>query len=339
MSKNKIIQIQNKNDAQILYDLNIEKINRNDAGSRLLNDLNKQIFYGYFAIDSELEQNNELSKDDINSYVLFYHSYSTWQNRTIHIADLWFKPSLSDDEKFSILKELRTQLFIYARKNLLNRVNYHIYDTNENKQLIDCLLNKELGAVNLSLLEDWLIYEMNIQVMKEFISKDYPIPENYKIQKVTEIKEYASDIRDLIVEIAIYEKMLEQCQMTSEYLIRDYKYLNENEHNRFYESMVVLNDQKEVIGYAIYYRSYEVERGVGCYLEDLYIQEKYRRKGLGGALWKELIKDCLDKFNVNFMQWSVLAWNKLAIDFYHKCGARHLKDLCLFRFKTEVIYQ
>ena len=55
-----------------------------------------------------------------------------------------------------------------------------------------------------------------------------------------------------------------------------------------------------MIGYAVYYFNYEMERGRGCYLEDLYIQEKYRRMGLGTLLWREVIEDCLKNYNANF---------------------------------------
>lgn len=332
----KIIKIKSKLHIDIILELNQNSLEVSD-NSRLYDDFSNHFFNGFLILNQNTQDN--VTKNDINAYILFYNSYSTWQNRTIHLFDLWFRPTLDDSEKFSILKELKTTLFEYAKKNYLNRINYHLLDNEKNKKLIDWMQNEQLGALNLSKLEEWLIYEMDMEGMKNFISIHSKIPENFKIIKVENINEFCLKIRDLIHEISIFEKMEDQFKLSVQDLIRDYNYLDEKKLNRFYETMVVLNDHDEVVGYTIYYKVYELKRGIGCYLEDLYIQEKYRRKGLGGALWKKMIQDSLEKFKPNFMQWTVLAWNTPAIDFYHKCGARHLKNLSLLRFPTSKIYQ
>ncbi|RNA26573.1 GNAT family acetyltransferase [Brachionus plicatilis] len=331
----KIITIESKVHIDIISELNHNRLENID-NNRLLNDLTNQFFNGFFMLRSNPGGN--LTKDDVDAYVLFYNSYSSWQNRTIHLIDLWFRPTLNDSEKFSILKDLKSKLFEYARENYLNRVNYHLVENEKNKKLISWIQHEKLGALNLSKLEDWLIYEMDLEGMKNFISIDSKMPENYKIIKVDDINQFCMQIHDLIHEISIFEKMEDQFKLSVEGLTRDYNYLDEKKLNRFYETMIVLNDKDEVVGYTIYYKIYELKRGVGCYLEDLYIQEKYRRKGLGGALWKKLVKDCLEKFRANFMQWTVLAWNTPAIDFYHKSGAKNLENLSLFRFPTNKIY-
>lgn len=332
-----IIRIKSKIHVDIICELNESRTDNLD-NERLISDLNKQFFNGFLVLNSNIATEN-LTKNDVDAYVLFYNSYSSWQNRTIHLFDLWLRPTLENSHRYLILQEIRSTLFKYARENHLNRVNYHLLENEKNKQLIDWMQNKELGALNLSKLEDWLIYEMNLEEMKNFISIESKTPENYRIVKVENIKEFCMNIRNLIHEISIFEKMEDQFKLSVEDLIRDYNYLDEKKLNRFYETMVVLNGQNEVVGYTIYYRTYELKRGVGCYLEDLYIQEKYRRMGLGGALWKKLVTDCLEKFQANFMQWTVLGWNTPAIDFYHKCGARQLEKLSLLRFPTNRIYQ
>ena len=37
------------------------------------------------------------------------------------------------------------------------------------------------------------------------------------------------------------------------------------------------------------------------------------------------------------MDWQVLDWNKLAIDFYNKIGAKHMKEWLNFRLTSEDI--
>jgi len=53
------------------------------------------------------------------------------------------------------------------------------------------------------------------------------------------------------------------------------------------------------------------------YLEDLFVSEKQRGKGVAKALFRELGKIAQEK-NCARMDWSVLKWNTPSIDFYEK---------------------
>ncbi|CAF0928742.1 unnamed protein product [Brachionus calyciflorus] len=323
------------NDAEIIYRLNYEKLAKKFPKENFLQELKKKPFTGFFVLN---DQNNEtIHLDNVQSYLLFYNSYSSWDNRTAHIFDIWFKPSLTNDEKYSFLNQLVSKLFVYARDNLIDPINYHILECKQNEFLLERLQWEEIGAIDLSKNEGWLIYEMDLEQMKNFLNQGFSKLNNFDISKVTDINEYGPKIHKLIHEMSIYEKMEDQFKLSIDGLIKDYKY--EDKMNGFYEAMVVFNDQTDLIGHALYYRTYELERGVGCYIEELYIQENYRRMGLGKILWKELIEDCLQKFNVNYMQWAVLDWNSSAVNFYEKCGAKLLENLRLFRFPSNRIYK
>ena len=85
------------------------------------------------------------------------------------------------------------------------------------------------------------------------------------------------------------------------------------------------------IGYAIFYPNFSSFRGqIGFYLEDIYIKQEYRGRGLGEAMLKHLARLALSRGyeRIDFM---VLDWNESAIGFYKKLGAlmdtseRHFK--------------
>ena len=110
---------------------------------------------------------------------------------------------------------------------------------------------------------------------------------------------------------------------------------------RLYEAMVMLNKENKTVGFAIYYTIYNLKSGIGFYLEDLFIQEAFRHRGLGTSLWKRVADDCV-KLKGNYMQWAVLGWNTPAINFYYKFKSINLTEtekLNLFRFLTHQIYE
>lgn len=73
-------------------------------------------------------------------------------------------------------------------------------------------------------------------------------------------------------------------------------------------------------GMALYYISYSTWRGRCLYLEDLYIQPQYRRRGIGRLLFQRLIDEA-KHLGVKRMDWQVLDWNISAIQFYESIDA------------------
>lgn len=87
----------------------------------------------------------------------------------------------------------------------------------------------------------------------------------------------------------------------------------------------------EVTGFAVWHLNYSTWLGKhGIYLEDLYVDPKYRGQGHGKALLVRLAKICLDR-GYPRLQWWVLDWNKSAIDFYHSIGAHAMDEWTVFR--------
>lgn len=119
----------------------------------------------------------------------------------------------------------------------------------------------------------------------------------------------------LINELAIYENEPDAVINTEENLIQD-GFGSE----KVFDCVVAELDQ-EIIGFFIAYTSYSTWNGKCLYLEDLYVQEAYRRHGVGKMLFDELIAEA-KKRKVKRLDWQVLDWNAPAIKFYEKIGAR-----------------
>jgi GNAT superfamily N-acetyltransferase len=83
---------------------------------------------------------------------------------------------------------------------------------------------------------------------------------------------------------------------------------------------VVIEHNQAIIGFALYYVSYSTWKGKCIYLEDLYVQEKYRGSGYGLQLFNA-VKEVARSGGYKRLDWQVLDWNEPAIEFYKRQGA------------------
>lgn len=123
------------------------------------------------------------------------------------------------------------------------------------------------------------------------------------------VKDVAA-IHSLIIGLAVYEKEPNAVINTPENLLEDLF-----THKRCFA--IVAEDQKQIIGFALYYFGYSTWKGHTLYLEDIFVQENARKKGVGQALFDEILKRA-KKEKVKRMDWQVLTWNTPAINFYRK---------------------
>lgn len=56
----------------------------------------------------------------------------------------------------------------------------------------------------------------------------------------------------------------------------------------FYKCFVA-ESEGHLIGYTLFFHTFNW-RGRGVYMEDLYVAPSYRGKGIGTALWKQVLK-------------------------------------------------
>lgn len=83
----------------------------------------------------------------------------------------------------------------------------------------------------------------------------------------------------------------------------------------------VAEEDGTVVGYALWFLTYSTWLGRhGIYLEDLYVTPAHRGRGHGKALLTELAAIAVRRGHGR-VEWSVLDWNRPAIDFYESIGA------------------
>lgn len=70
------------------------------------------------------------------------------------------------------------------------------------------------------------------------------------------------------------------------------------------------------------------------YLEDLFVLPSARRHGIGSAFFRYHAGEAV-KNGYGRMEWQVLDWNQLAIDFYEKLGARRMSDWFTYRLTAD----
>jgi GNAT superfamily N-acetyltransferase len=96
-------------------------------------------------------------------------------------------------------------------------------------------------------------------------------------------------------------------------------------------NLFVAWDRGKLVGYALYFYTYSSFLAKPTlYLEDLFVLEEHRRKGLGFSLFLRCVEEAI-KQDCGRMEWAVLGWNKKAIDFYEKLGARRLDEWHYYR--------
>lgn len=76
----------------------------------------------------------------------------------------------------------------------------------------------------------------------------------------------------------------------------------------------------EIVGFALWYTSYSTWKGKCLYLEDFFVLPEFRKLGIGGMLFDRVVQLAKES-GVKRMDWQVLEWNQLAIDFYKNRNA------------------
>ncbi|HXV79153.1 MAG TPA: GNAT family N-acetyltransferase [Candidatus Binatia bacterium] len=88
---------------------------------------------------------------------------------------------------------------------------------------------------------------------------------------------------------------------------------------------------RQPVGFVLFFHNYSTFLGKpGLYIEDLFVDEDYRRHGYGRALLLYVAR-LAKKRNCGRLEWSVLDWNQPAINFYQKLGALPMTEWTVFR--------
>lgn len=139
------------------------------------------------------------------------------------------------------------------------------------------------------------------------------------------LPEEATALLALMDALADYEKLPRPDAGAKQRLVRDLF----GPHPRLQALLVFLEGYP--VGYAIVLETYSsfLARPT-LYLEDLFVLPEFRDRGAGYALFREAAEEGRRR-GCGRMEWTVLDWNQLAIDFYQRQGARHLAEWHLYR--------
>ncbi|MEW6509576.1 MAG: GNAT family N-acetyltransferase [Bacteroidota bacterium] len=89
----------------------------------------------------------------------------------------------------------------------------------------------------------------------------------------------------------------------------------------------------KAVGYAFVFETYSSFLALPTlYLEDMFVLPSYRKQGVGYALFRGMVAEA-ERRGCGRMEWAVLDWNRNALDFYDRLGARHMKEWFLYRLE------
>ena len=141
-------------------------------------------------------------------------------------------------------------------------------------------------------------------------------------------REDVPELLALIRELARFEKLEHEVESTVELLSK-----------AFFDSKpaagaLIARHGRETAGYAIYFYTFSTFVGrKGIWLEDLYVRPQFRKHGLGKALIESVARVGVEQGCGRF-EWTALNWNKTALDFYDKLGAKALNEWVLLRMNN-----
>src|SRR5262245_58311010 len=101
--------------------------------------------------------------------------------------------------------------------------------------------------------------------------------------------------------------------------------------------VVLAEHDGQAVGFALFFSNYSTFLGrPGLYLEDLFVRDEYRGRGVGRQLLQHLASLARER-GWGRMEWAVLDWNAPAIGFYRRLGASLLEDWRLCRLTGDAL--
>jgi GNAT superfamily N-acetyltransferase len=133
-----------------------------------------------------------------------------------------------------------------------------------------------------------------------------------------------------IKKIAKYEK-LEKEVVATVGILKEYIY------RRKYAHVILCELNNKTIAFAVFFYTFSTFTGKpSLYIEDIFVDEEYRHRGVGSKIFKHLTGLAI-KNGCGRLELSVLKWNEPAIEFYNKMGGYILDEWNVFRFDEEVL--
>jgi GNAT superfamily N-acetyltransferase len=145
--------------------------------------------------------------------------------------------------------------------------------------------------------------------------------------------EDAKNIARLVQGLAIYEKEPDAVNCT----LDDYILDGGGKEPLFYCLLLDYYEKdsadasRHTCGMAFMYFGYVLSQGRFLYLEDLFLEEAYRKQG-GGTLILQTLAEIGLHLDCSQFYWTALDWNSPALNLYEKVGAKIQKGLQISRY-------
>jgi GNAT superfamily N-acetyltransferase len=138
-------------------------------------------------------------------------------------------------------------------------------------------------------------------------------------------------VLSFIKKLADYERLSHEVAATEEIL-------RETLFGRRRTAEVAIGYHKnQPVGFVLFFHNYSTFLGrPGIYIEDLFVDEAFRRRGFGTALLCHVARLANER-QCGRLEWSVLDWNEPAINFYKKLGAVPMSEWTVFRVTGEAL--
>jgi GNAT superfamily N-acetyltransferase len=140
-------------------------------------------------------------------------------------------------------------------------------------------------------------------------------------------------ILEFIKKLAVYEKLEHEVTV-------DISVLKESLFGTRNVAEVIFAEYKDTpVAFSLFFHNFSTFLGKpGLYIEDLFVDDNMRGKGIGREMliflaWLALERDC------GRLEWWVLDWNEPAINFYHTLGAQAMDDWTVFRITGDNLVQ
>jgi len=137
-------------------------------------------------------------------------------------------------------------------------------------------------------------------------------------------REEADKVLYFVKELARYERM-------RKYVKASVEDIEKNIFDEKRAEVIFVRRDGEPIGFAIYFYSFSTFLArPTLHLEDFFVIDNERGKGIGKTVLKYLAKTALDNGCLRF-EWTCLEWNKPSVRFYENLGAKPLRGWIPFR--------
>ncbi|XP_019859276.1 PREDICTED: uncharacterized protein LOC105315946 [Amphimedon queenslandica] len=261
-----------------------------------------------------------------------FYLYSTWVGKAICADE--FLTNSGEEAQDAVLKELF--------KTVLER-DCHRLRLTLNRS--DTALLQRYAEWGGKIETEWLTVRLPKNGLDQFAKEASKLNKHYHIRLAT--KDDVQSILYLIQCLAEYENDPNAVQ-TDEEILKEDGYGKESYYQCFVAETDLLDEKvvqtgtlsakmihnPRIIGFALHHIMYCKKKGKVMHLEDLFVRQEHRKRGVGTELMRECAKAGV-LLGCKEMDWQVLDWNTKAIQLYERLGGVLDKKSIFVQFKED----